>query len=82
MEMNRENALCCGSGGGVKTAKPSLSLAIGARRLLMAERAGAHQIASCCPWCEQNMDDCQEAAAALWSRSIDMVEIVARALEE
>ncbi|MDD1771107.1 MAG: succinate dehydrogenase/fumarate reductase iron-sulfur subunit [Methanomassiliicoccales archaeon] len=82
MEMNRENALCCGSGGGVKTAKPSLSLAIGARRLLMAERAGAHQIASCCPWCEQNMDDCQEAAAALWNRSIDMVEIVARALEE
>jgi fumarate reductase (CoM/CoB) subunit B len=82
MEMNRENALCCGSGGGVKTAKPSLSLAIGAKRLSMADRAGCHQIVSCCPWCEQNLDDCQVSVGAVGMASIDLVEIVARALED
>jgi len=58
MEKTREYSACCGSGGGVKTAFPELSYAIGEKRKMMAENTGADLIVTSCPWCEINISEC------------------------
>lgn len=80
MARNRQDAECCGAGGGVKAVEPSLSLAIGRRRVADAAHVDAGVIASCCPWCEQNLQDAAKALGDGDLRARDLVEIVAAAL--
>jgi len=81
MERNRENSACCGSGGGVKTARPSLSITIGSTRLRMVQATGANEVVSCCPWCEQNLEDSIKAGGYPAWRVRDLVDIISAALE-
>ncbi|MGD0057675.1 MAG: heterodisulfide reductase-related iron-sulfur binding cluster [Methanomassiliicoccales archaeon] len=53
MSRIRENSACCGSGGGVKTAKPNLATTIGTTRLEMVRETGADVIVACCPRCDR-----------------------------
>jgi Fe-S oxidoreductase len=63
-EMNRikKNSMCCGSGGGVKSAIPEMALTIANHRLDEArDVAGAETVVSCCPFCELNLGEAAKA---------------------
>lgn len=62
MDPNREMAICCGSGGGVKTGYPNLAEGIGRKRIAAARRTGAECIVTSCPWCEANLRDAGRAS--------------------
>ncbi|MHC1605685.1 MAG: fumarate reductase (CoM/CoB) subunit TfrB [Candidatus Methanofastidiosia archaeon] len=72
----RENSYCCGSGGGVKTAKPDVALKVGGERVHTFEDMGANYIISCCPWCEQHLDDSIAYSHAKIGPTRDLIEII------
>lgn len=51
MERNRERAKCCGAGGGIRRAKPEVSIAMARALLRDAERVGATTLVLNCPAC-------------------------------
>ncbi len=53
----RENAWCCGAGGGVKEAFPDFALWTATERLQEVNEVGAEAIVSCCPWCKDNFTE-------------------------
>lgn len=55
MDKNRENARCCGAGGGVKSAYPELSSEIALKRIDDALETGADLLVTCCPFCVLNL---------------------------
>lgn len=57
MERIKDQAWCCGAGAGVRTAFPELSFKIASERIEEAKETGAEAIATCCPYCEQNLSD-------------------------
>ncbi|HDP96729.1 MAG TPA: (Fe-S)-binding protein [Euryarchaeota archaeon] len=61
MRNSRELARCCGSGAGVKTANPEVSLEIAKRRVEEACETGAEILLSACPFCEQGLIDATKA---------------------
>jgi heterodisulfide reductase subunit D len=81
LSRNRENSACCGSGGGVKTAKPNLAASIGARCLDMVRETNAQEVVSCCLWCEQNFEDSIGSTGSRAWKVRDLVDIVSAALE-
>lgn len=78
MERSRTMSACCGSGSGVKSAYPELAKAIGIDRIAMAKAAGAKTIVTSCPWCVQNLRDCQEGKPEI--DVIDLLELLERSL--
>ena len=78
MERSRSNSACCGSGSGVKSAFPELAMAIGADRIAMARAVGVRTIVTSCPWCVQNLRDCQEGGPGV--QVVDLLEVLERAL--
>ena len=57
MENNRENSLCCGSGGGVKSAYPEISQKISQDRLNQAKDTGCEILITTCPFCKINLEN-------------------------
>ncbi len=53
MQHNRDTALCCGGGGGVRSAYPDLSAKVAARRV--DEAAFADVLVTTCPFCVSNL---------------------------
>ncbi|MHA1265293.1 MAG: (Fe-S)-binding protein [Candidatus Helarchaeota archaeon] len=53
----KENAWCCGSGGGVKAGYGEWSVEIAHERIRQAEQLGVDAIVSACPFCWRNLDD-------------------------
>ena len=51
MNRNRQNAWCCGSGGGVRSAFKELSAFAANERIEEAKSTTAEAIVSCCPFC-------------------------------
>ncbi len=51
MPRNRQNAWCCGSGGGVRSAFKELSSFAANERIEEAKETTAEAIVSCCPFC-------------------------------
>lgn len=76
MERSRLNSSCCGSGSGVKSAYPELAAAIGEDRMSMAKAAGANLIVTSCPWCVQNLRECQGTDASM--EILDLVDLLDR----
>jgi Fe-S oxidoreductase len=60
MKRNRENAWCCGAGGGVKIGFPNWAIEISRERLEEAKRTGANEITSICPFCKSNLSDANQ----------------------
>lgn len=77
MENNRENALCCGSGGGVKSAFPEISVNISKNRIKQAEDTKCYLIVTACPFCKLNLGSNSENL-----KVIDLSEFVAKALKK
>jgi len=78
MKREREQAWCCGSGGGVKSAFDDFALWSATERLKEAKEAGAEALVSACPFCKRNL---KEAAEKEELEVYDVVELVNRCLE-
>ena len=77
MKREREQARCCGSGGGVKSAFDDFALWSATERLKEAKEAGAEALVSACPFCKRNL---KEAAEKEEIEVYDVVELVNRCL--
>jgi heterodisulfide reductase subunit D len=69
---NRKLAVCCGSGGGVRSAFPEIALAV-AKTVVADRPAGVEIIVTSCPFCNYNL---KEAGSA---EIIDLPEFLIRA---
>jgi len=75
MERTREEARCCGAGGGVKTAFPELAQKISSLRVEDAERTGADFLTTSCPFCYQSLKASIEARGSRL-KMVDIMELV------
>jgi len=57
MERNRDQAWCCGAGGGVLAAYPDFATWTAEERVAEAEDSGSSVLVAACPWCEYNLED-------------------------
>jgi len=79
MPRARENAWCCGSGGGVKSGYPEWAVEISIERVKEAEQLGVEAIVSACPFCERNLTDAINKCGSKL-KVYDVVELVNRAI--
>ena len=75
MKRNRENAWCCGAGGGVKIGYPEWSVEISQERLEEAKDTDASVMSSICPFCRTNLSDANEKYN-MGFEVIDLIEIL------
>ncbi|MFX1340466.1 MAG: (Fe-S)-binding protein [Promethearchaeota archaeon] len=75
MERNKNNAWCCGAGGGVKIGFPDWALEISKERLEEAKRTGATILTSMCPFCKTNLNDANEKFN-MGFEVLDLIEIL------
>jgi len=80
METNREAAMCCGSGGGLRSYDQEQAKKIAADRMHDAEEIHADILATACPFCEHNLKD---GAIRIDSsiRVVDILDLIAEQLE-
>ena len=80
MDRNRENARCCGAGGGVKTAFPQLADDISGMRVADAEEVECEVLTTSCPFCYQSL---KSAIASRGSglEMVDLMELLWRSLQ-
>ena len=57
MQNNRENSLCCGASGGVKSAYPEIASQMADSRIYQAIETGADLLVTPCPFCKLNLKD-------------------------
>ncbi len=75
MKTNRNGAMCCGAGGGVKKGFPELSMEMAKNRVKEAEDTGAEYLVSTCPFCWRNLSDAIEALNSNLKMK-DLVELI------
>jgi len=75
----REYSLCCGSGGGVKTAYPELAMETAKKRVREAKDTGAEAFVTCCPFCEMNLKDAANTDSEAL-QVVDLLQLVSEAL--
>lgn len=56
MSENRNNALCCGAGGGFRSGYKDLSIDLAALRVSQVKEIDAEILASSCPFCHYNLE--------------------------
>lgn len=77
MPRRRDQAYCCGAGGGAKEAYPDFALFAASERLReAATTTSAEAIVAACPNCEQNFKD----AAKNGMKVYDITELIAQAI--
>ena len=79
MERIRENAWCCGAGGGVIDTYPELCSWTVTERIEEARATGAEAIVTACPWCERNFIDAIEKSDVKM-KVYDIMEVVQQAI--
>lgn len=57
MENIRENSLCCGAGGGVKSAYPEIASQMAKSRLDQAFKTNCNTLITACPFCKLNLSN-------------------------
>ncbi|NVM27754.1 MAG: (Fe-S)-binding protein [Candidatus Helarchaeota archaeon] len=75
MKRNRENAWCCGAGGGVKSGFRDWAVEIASERIKEAEETGAAILVSSCPFCKRNLMDAIKATKSKL-KFMDVTELV------
>lgn len=81
MEWTRDNAHCCGAGGGVKSGFPDLALGIGMRRIMEATDTGAKILVTPCPFCKRNFKDAANKLN-LDMEILDITELITRYIQK
>ena len=56
MESIRENSLCCGAGGGVKSAYPEIASEMAKSRINQTKDTGCETLITACPFCKLNLE--------------------------
>jgi Fe-S oxidoreductase len=56
MENNRDESLCCGAGGGVKSAYPEIAGEMAKSRISQAKETGCRTLVTSCPFCKLNLE--------------------------
>ena len=79
MERIKENAWCCGAGGGVKEAYPDFNDWTAQERIEEARSTGAEALVTACGWCERNFIDAINDMGEKM-RVYDIVELVQQAI--
>jgi Fe-S oxidoreductase len=79
MERIRENAWCCGAGGGVIDTYPELCSWTVTERIEEARATGAEAIVTACPWCERNFIDAIEKSD-IKMKVYDIMDVVQQAI--
>ena len=77
MEANRENAWCCGAGGGVKAGFNDLALWSAEQRIQHAKDVEADILTSSCPFCKRNLSDARKDGDP---EVLDLVQLIERML--
>jgi Fe-S oxidoreductase len=77
MPRRRDQAYCCGAGGGAKEAYPDFALFAASERLREAATTGAEAIVAACPHCKRNFKD----AAKDGMKAHDITELIAMAIK-
>ncbi|MFX0033709.1 MAG: (Fe-S)-binding protein [Candidatus Hodarchaeota archaeon] len=80
MKTIKENAKCCGAGGGVKKGFPNLALEIAKSRVKETEETGADYLVSICPFCFRNLLDALKALNSS-IKMIDLMELINTSLD-
>ncbi|TFH04394.1 MAG: (Fe-S)-binding protein [Candidatus Thorarchaeota archaeon] len=80
MGTNREAAMCCGSGGGLRSYDGDLAKRIAADRMKDAEEIGVDILATACPFCEHNLKDGAEGIGSK-IEVVDILDLLAQQLE-
>lgn len=57
MENNHENSLCCGAGGGVKSAYPEIANQMANTRINQAKQTDCKTLVTTCPFCKLNLEN-------------------------
>ena len=57
MENSHENSLCCGAGGGVKSAYPEIADQMASSRIAQAKETGCLTLITPCPFCKLNLEN-------------------------
>lgn len=57
MENIRENSLCCGAGGGVKSAYPEIAGEMASARIEQALETDCETLITACPFCKLNLEN-------------------------
>jgi len=81
MEENRGYALCCGGGGDVAMCNQELVDAVARRRVQQAQATGAQVLLSACQQCKRTLMSAVRQENVRM-RVLDVVELVARVMEE
>ena len=79
MERIKENAWCCGAGGGVREAYPDFNAFTAQERIEEAKSTGAEALVTACPWCERNFIDAISKNGDQM-KVFDIVELVQQAI--
>lgn len=79
MRRNRENAWCCGAGGGVRSAFPDWALQSSRARIEEAEATGSRLLVTSCPFCLQNLTTAAQAENTSLQLA-DLTSLLARLL--
>jgi len=79
MERIKDQAWCCGAGGGVRAAFPDLAFKTAEERVEEAKETGAEALVTCCPYCEQNLSDPLKAQGANM-KLYDLTDLILQAL--
>ncbi len=74
LPLNREKALCCGAGGGVRAAYPEVAVELARQILKEASQAGAEVLASSCPFCLLNLKEASQSFNGI--KVLDITELV------
>ncbi len=76
MFRNRKYALCCGSGGGLKSGYPDMATNVATERVKEAEGTGVQYMVTTCPFCEQNLRDAIKGSGSEL-KLVDLVQLMA-----
>lgn len=72
-------AQCCGAGGGVKSGKPEIAMALSKDRVNEIKKTGANTVLSICPFCQRNIQDGLDAEELKNINVINLIELLKEA---
>ncbi len=76
MKRNKNNAWCCGAGGGVKSQFSDLALKISKERIYEAIDTGVQILTTSCPFCIGNLIDAYEDMDVSIKEKIKVVDVI------
>ena len=76
MKRSRNNAWCCGAGGGVKSQFPELAVKISKERIREAVDSSAQILTTSCPFCINNLNNAYEEMDTVVKEKIKVVDII------